>query len=223
MIKRIVDGLAEIDKILKKTNDNLQTTQKIQVVEESIINKKIQLNEQGKVKVVEHLNNNKYKYAGGAAALGAAAAGSGAAFVVLSEGILGAAGTCCVGTLAVPPVAAVGIPIVLGGLLMFGLVIGVIKLTQFYVDNSVKTDQAKLENLESQATKLKNCTDEIAEVAIELNKSSETTKLDVENLKYCIIDCYQLKMYGKSSKIDKAIKDCEAIKAKLDEISQISL
>lgn len=227
VIKRIVDGLAEIDKILEKTNANLQTAQKIREVEESIVNKKIQLNEQGKVKVAEHLNNNMFLYAGGGAACGAVAAGGGATFVVMSEGILGTAGTCCLSSLAipltVPPLAAISIPIVLGGVLMFGLVIGVIKLTQYFVDNSVKRDQAKLEKLESDAAKLKKCTDTISEVAIRLNQSNETTKLDVENLKSCLIDYYQLKMYGNSSKINEAINDCEAIKAKLYEISQIRI
>jgi hypothetical protein len=223
VIKRIVDGLSEIDKILEKTNANLEISQKIRDVEESIVNKKIQLNEQGKVKVAEHLNNNKYKYAGGAAACGAVAAGGGATFVVLSEGVLGATGTCCVGTLTVPSVAAIGIPFIFGGALMFGLVIGLIKLTQLFVDISVKNDKTKLENLESKATKLKSCMNRISEVAIRLNQSNETTKLDVKNLQSCIIDCFQLKMFSNSSKINEAIKDCESIKAKLDEISQISL
>lgn len=218
-----MDGLSEIDKILEKTNANLQTAQKIRDVEESIVNKKIQLNEQGKVKVAEHLNNNMFKYASGGAAFGAVAAGGGAAFVVWTEGILGAAGSCCLGTLSVPPALAIGIPTVLCGALMFGLVISFIKLAKCFIDNSVKNDQTKLENLESQATKLKNCMNKIAEMAIRLNQSNETTKLDVKNLESCIIDSYQLNMYSNSSKINEAIKDCEAIKAKLDEILQISL
>ena len=224
-----MDGLAQIDNIFETTklNVDLHAEQNKRIVEESINNTISKLNEQGKMKVAEHLNNNKYKYAGVLAACGAGAAGGGATFALFTEGILGAAGTCCLGTLAVPPVAAIGIPIVLGGVVMFGLVIAVIKLTQYFIDNSVKNDQVKMRNLESdirsEALKLEKCKNIISEMAIRLEQSKKIAILDVENLKSCIIDYYQLKAYVERNKINEAINNCEAIMAKLDEISQISL